>query len=166
MPTKRIEDALNRRRRDFQSLALPLSYPAMMLVMVAIVFSAAKNVHAEIDLNVIAQIESSGNAAAVGDGGKALGKFQLHQDVVVEYNRFHNTRYSHRIALDSTISSKIAHWYLHKRIPQMLRHFKKPVTTENVLIAYNAGILNAVRGRIPTTTKKYLTKYHNLARTK
>lgn len=112
-----------------------------------------------IDLSAIAQIESSGNPKAIGDGGKALGKFQLHKAVVDEYNRFHNASYLHKNALDAHISEQIASWYLHKRIPQLLRHFKQPITLENVLTAYNMGIGNVIKGKRAT---RYINRYRRL----
>lgn len=114
-----------------------------------------------ISLHAIGLIESSGNSKAVGDGGKALGKFQLHQSVVDEYNRFHNTSYLHKNALDAHISEQIASWYLHKRIPQLLRHFKQPITLENILTAYNMGIGNVIKGKRATN---YITKYRRLTK--
>jgi hypothetical protein len=117
---------------------------------------------AEISLKAIAQIESSGNPSAIGDNGRSLGLYQISQYVVEDYNRFHNTQYSHDVALDSIISEKIASWYLNAEIPRLLRHFKKPVTLENQIIAYNCGIGCVVKGRLPLTTQNYLKKYRRL----
>lgn len=116
----------------------------------------------QINLQVIAQIESSGNPGAIGDKGKALGLYQIHAVVVDEYNRFNKTSYAHKDALDRTISSKVADWYFHERIPQLLKHFKKPINTNNLILAYNAGIKAVIDGRMPKTTKDYLKKYSAL----
>ena len=113
----------------------------------------------DINLQTIAFIESSNNINAVGDNGGALGLYQLHQSVITDYNRAHNTSVSHQDALDSKISYVIANWYLSKRIPSLLKHFKKPVNQKNIIWAYNAGIGSVVKGKMPKTTKNYLIKY-------
>lgn len=120
----------------------------------------------EVNLSIIAQIESSGRASAVGDGGKSLGKFQLSSAVFSDYNKANKTRLNARsCALDALCSEAVADWYLHTRIPQMLSAYKVPVTVSNILVAYNAGIKSAKLGRIPPVTKNYLIKYKRLGGT-
>lgn len=51
---------------------------------------------------------------------------------------------------------EVAAWYLGKRIPAMLRHYGKPVTIENRVIAYNAGIGRVLSGEVPGLTKDYV----------
>lgn len=51
---------------------------------------------------------------------------------------------------------EVASWYLFKRIPQMLRHYGKAVTTKNKLWAYNAGIGNLNKGIFPQETDGYI----------
>lgn len=123
---------------------------------VGAVASTGASASTEVSLSAIAQIESSNNPLAVGDGGKALGMFQLHQGVVDEYNRYHNTLYSHKDALRREISRKMAYWYLHVRIPQMLRYFKVSDSLENRLTAYNMGIVAVRKGR---KAHSYIRKY-------
>lgn len=124
---------------------------------------ASASVVPTINLDVIAQIESSNNPKAIGDNGRSLGAYQLSSGVIKDYNHLYNTQYSHQDALSSKISHKIAFWYLHKRIPSLLKHFKKPVSTKTILWAYNAGIKAVVDNRMPETTKKYLIKYEKLS---
>ena len=118
-----------------------------------------------INLGIIEQIESSGRARAVGDGGLALGLHQLHAGVIKDYNRAHKTSYAHKDALNPQISHKIASWYMNQEIPRLLRHFKLPVTPRNILRAYNAGILSVKQGRTPRVTQAYLDKYVRLGGT-
>ena len=118
----------------------------------------AENVH----LPTIAIIESGGNPRAIGDGGRALGRFQLHKGVVEDYNRRHNTRISHKMAYDSEVSRRVADWYLNREIPRLLRHFRLPDTVQNRLWAYNAGIKSVLKGRMPSVTKMYLKKYFRI----
>jgi len=134
---------------------------AVFLTLALILFCLPAVVYGEVDLSLIAQIESSNRPAAIGDGGKALGLYQLHQGVVGDYNRTHNTQYLHQDALRRDIATKVADWYLNREIPRLLKHFKLPVTTQNILAAYNAGIGNVRQGRIP---HNYIAKYNKLAK--
>jgi hypothetical protein len=52
--------------------------------------------------------------------------------------------------------AEVAAWYLGKRIPQMLEHYKLEKTISNVITAYNAGISRAISGEIPTITQGYI----------
>lgn len=161
----------NRRISVLQTDALPLCYRAKLCALLCfllfcIVVTGTAPVYADlVDLRVISEIESSGRADAKGDyrNGRplALGLYQLHQAVVVDYNRVHNTRYLHQDALDSTIAHKVADWYVRVEIPRLLKFYKLPVTTSNILAAYNVGIGNVRRGRIP---QQYIAKYQKLAK--
>lgn len=110
----------------------------------------------QIDLGIISQIESSNRPSAVGDDGRSLGLFQLSKWPVLEYNKANGTRHDHSEALEPTTARKIADWYLHIRIPQMLG---KRDSVRNRLIAYNCGISCLNRPRLPKTTELYLKKY-------
>ncbi|MBX4189749.1 transglycosylase SLT domain-containing protein [Candidatus Parcubacteria bacterium] len=115
-----------------------------------------------ISLPVIASLESSNRPRVIGDGGRALGLFQLHSGVVSDFNSAHKTSYQHQDALNREIAQKIAHWYLETRIPQILKSKKLPVSTENVLTCWNAGC-----GRVknpPLLTQEYIKKYKKLTR--
>lgn len=118
-----------------------------------------------VDLNVIASIESSNNPNAVGDGGLALGLYQLHECVIKDAKRHFKCDYSHQDALNPEKAHKIANWYINAEIPRLLRHFRIPDTIENRLIAYNAGIRTLTQGRvIPKITKRYIKKYKEMAK--
>lgn len=114
----------------------------------------------KIDLGVIAKIESSGNPLAIGDNGKALGMYQLHKAVVIDYNKATGSNYKHKDMLNASIAYKVANWYFGD-ISRMLRHYGKPVTVENILTAYNMGIGNAVKGR---KAVKYIAKYNRITK--
>ena len=113
----------------------------------------------EVDMAAIAMIESSGNPWAIGDGGKALGLYQLHEGVIKDYNRAHNTAYLHQDALGSK-AGLIADWYLNEKIPAYLRHYGREDTLENRLTAYNMGIGSVLKGKV---AHEYIKKYIRLA---
>lgn len=115
----------------------------------------------QIDLHAIAMIESSGNPKAIGLSGDS-GLFQITPVLLKEYNALTRSMVHQDDLFHPGVSRKIADWYLHKRIPEMLRRFKKPVTVRNVIIAWNSGIKTVVKGtKIPRVTERYLEKYKN-----
>ncbi len=116
-----------------------------------------------INLAVIAKIESGGNPQAISKAG-AVGLYQIMPCVLQEYNARYNLRLSKNDLYNPEVNTKIASWYLSNRIPQMLRYYKKEVSVKNVLWAYNAGIGNVVKGRLPLETKNYLIKYDKLTK--
>lgn len=118
-----------------------------------------------VDLDAIEQIESSGCVQKQGRYEHAVGCFQITAPVVVEWNQFNAKKIKHDDLMDNDLNRRVADWYLNKRIPAMIRHFKKPDTIENRLIAYNAGIAYVKSGKpIPVITKKYLEKYARLTK--
>lgn len=116
---------------------------------------------AQIDMLAIQQIESGGRAWVIAKDG-SVGLYQLMPCVLAEYNRFHGTWWTMKDLLDPRLNYVIAAWYLTCRIPAMLTAYGKPVTTRNVIIAYNAGIRAVVCGYVPKTTRAYLAKYARL----
>ncbi len=113
----------------------------------------------QIDLHAIAMIESSGNPKAIGRTGDS-GLFQITDGVRREYNQRTGASITPGDLFHAGTSERIADWYLHKRIPEMLRYYKKPVTTRNILISWNAGIWYVVKGgKLPRITNQFLKKY-------
>lgn len=120
-----------------------------------------------IDLAKIIQIESSGNPLAYNKRSKARGLCQITPIVLEDYNYYGRVIPGYEpitasMLFNPEVNKRIASWYLEERIPQMLRHFKKPVSVENVLIAYNAGISYVVNGKsLPMETRKYIERYYH-----
>lgn len=116
-----------------------------------------------IDLNIIAKIESNNNPFAYNVRTQATGLYQITPICLKDYNNFHKKKYLKIHLFNPFINKKIAIWYFKKRIPQMLRYFKKSVTDDNILISYNAGIKYVAKNLgLPEETKKYLQKYKQL----
>ena len=161
-------------KRDMARRKGSWNWPAILLIifltmfwlaMFFLIFSAhpagAQVMQPAIDLNRIMMIESSGNPLAHNKKDDSRGLFQITPICLKEYNNFHpGAEFSMDDLWNASISTLIADWYLNKRIPQMLKYYKKPVTAENILIAYNAGISYVVSGKpLPKITKLYLKKY-------
>lgn len=107
-------------------------------------------------LHFIVAHESNFDADAVGDAGAARGLCQVQRACLQEYNSFNKKSFDFDDMFNPKKNLEVAAWYLSKRIPQMLRFYKKRVDTKNVIIAYNAGIGAVVRSCIPAVTKYYL----------
>jgi hypothetical protein len=115
-----------------------------------------------VQLEIIREIESSGRADAVGPSGER-GLYQVSEILRKEYNQFHKKQVSPEELFLPEINERIADWYLHERIPALLRHFKKPVTLENIIVAYNAGIATVAHSKpLPPITKAYIQKYKRI----
>ena len=127
-----------------------------------IVVAEASDVY--VNMQRIRMIESSGNPRAYNVASQARGLYQITPIVLTEWNNYH-PRDTHTVdqLFSSVVNSKIAHWYMNYRIPQMLRYYKVEDTVNNRLISYNAGIAYVVgNGRVlPSETVGYIRKYHN-----
>ena len=132
------------------------------LVLFGVLIFSIKTARAEVvDLNTIKQIESAGNPLAVSRTG-AIGLYQIMPCVLAEYNLYNKVNLQRVDLFNPLVNEQIAKWYLTKRIPQMLRHYGKAITTTNCITAYNAGIRAVVKGYLPRETANYLQKYARL----
>lgn len=121
-----------------------------------------------VDLNRLAQIESSYVADATNPSSGARGLNQITPVALADWNQ-HNPNDAHTLdqLYQPEVNSKVAQWYVNQRIPQMIGAFGLPDTTDNRLIAYNYGIGNLrkhlLSGQaLPKETADYLNKYKNI----
>jgi hypothetical protein len=117
-----------------------------------------------IDLRIIGAIESNSNVRAVNKREGAYGIYQIRQAVIDDFNKLSRSRRKYRLEdmLDQDKAYTVANWYLHDRIPKMLRYYKLPVTKERVIWGYNAGIKAVLDGRMPNITREYINKYNKM----
>lgn len=116
--------------------------------------------HAEkVDMAKIAMIESSGCKHKVGDDGNSTGCYQVSKGALAEYNQFNHKHVQTSDLLNDRTCYAVANWYMNTRIPQMLRHNDIDDTLVSRLWAYNAGIGNVVKCRMPKITAQYIAKY-------
>lgn len=111
-----------------------------------------------VDMDVIKHIESRGKAHAVSKTG-AIGLYQIMPIVLESYNQRHRQNYREHDLFDADVNKEIADWYLHTRIPEMLRYYNIKVNDYNILWAYNAGIGRVRQGIMPKETKDYIYQY-------
>lgn len=177
-------------RKEHESawvITITLIIAALLLALGILSIFLVATAHAQtpcpaIDMNKIMMIESSGNPRAFNPNDNSVGLFQITPICLEEANRLapdeivgrnctginylHLGAYCERRKLtqddlfNPLINTRIAKWYLTERIPAMIRYYKKPVTVENILISYNAGISYVVQDKpLPKITKDYLRKY-------
>lgn len=119
----------------------------------------------DVDMKIIAQIESSGNPMAYNKTSQARGLYQITPICLADYNQIHNVLIMEKSLFGLKTSYKVANWYMNTRIPQLLKHYKKADTLSNRLIAYNCGI-SCVDKPLPKETQGYINKYKKLSSSK
>lgn len=138
-------------------------YLALVFLLIFHSTSWADGINKKIDLKAIRMIESSDCKDMYNMKSGAIGCYQITKIVVDEWNNFHKVQYAHKDMMDKEISGQVANWYLNERIPAMLKYYKKEVTLENILIAYNYGIKHVKEdSKLPKETRDYIEKYKKL----
>ena len=85
----------------------------------------------------IMAVESHGNPAAIGDGGRAHGPLQIHREVIEDVNRFDGTSYTIADAHDPAKAEDIFRRYV-RRYATRARLGHEP-TEEDVARIWNGG---------------------------
>jgi len=145
----------------------PIVAIILAALIIFIVWSCRDEVFAfEMDMDVIAHIESSGNPLAWNKNEDSRGLYQITPILLKEWNNFHPKRSLAPSDLwNPAVSYTVAYWYLNVRIPQMIKLLGKMDTIENRIIAYNAGVNYVKTGKeIPPITKRYIDKYVRLSK--
>lgn len=87
----------------------------------------------------IGEVESRNNDLAVGDHGRAVGRYQIHMAVITDVNRIYGTAYSAEDRKDATKAREIMERYL----AYWARHYErtqgKPATDEIKARIWNGG---------------------------
>lgn len=116
-------------------------------------------------LNAIAEVESSGKGYVVGDGGKAVGKYQIHKQYVDEVNRILklrkiNKHYTYNDRLNPNKSMEMVAHYLTFWGRQYEKRTGKPATMEVLAKIHNG---HAFWTRNPQNPKnmKYFNNIEN-----
>ena len=128
--------------------------------------------HAEdINLDIIADIESGGNPLAYNRESGATGEFQITPILLKLYNANHDDGYHFKYSMDDLFNSYyavlIAKWYLNEKIPDYLIRYRIPDTITSRLIAYNWGIGHLRKwfrngchwNKLPLETRHYIQRY-------
>ena len=122
-----------------------------------------------IDLNAIAQIESSGGRHTKSAiSGDSIGTFQVRPIVAQEYKRVMKQDVD---LTNPEQNQMVANWYLQDYIPKYLTNHSIPVVPDHIIASYNmgpAGFAKHYRSNkgdlsgLPSITAQYLKKYAKL----
>lgn len=93
--------------------------------------------HASPLLTAIEQVESRGNAYAVGDNGKAIGILQIHAACLADVNKAHGTKWRHHQMTDPHLSRLVFHRYLELYATE--QRLGRPVTDEDRARIWQGG---------------------------
>ena len=125
-----------------------IAYCVISVVMLCPMYSYSTEL-----LNAIACIESNCDDAAVGDGGEAVGRYQIHKIYVDDVNRIAGTSYSYDDRYDPVKSKQMVIIYLTHYGDFYTRVTGKTPTAEVLARIHNGGPYGY--------RKKETTKYWN-----
>ena len=134
----------------------------ILLIVLLLAGCNQKPIWAEVNLQIIAQIESSNNPSAYNKSSGAVGLYQITTICLEDYNQLNKRQYALNEMFDPNKAYIVANWYMNKRILQLLKHYKLPDNLSNRLWCYNAGIGQCKKGVLPTETRNYILKYIRL----
>lgn len=153
--------------------ALILAVVLSVAVILALWGICSKAMGAEvIDMHAIMLIESGGNPYAINYETECYGLYQISKICLKDINQIKKGWYSVDDLLNPKINTYIAHWYFFERLPQLLKHYKIPITEITLIASYNWGIGNVVKWykkgahlmEFPSETINYIKKYKKLAK--
>jgi len=148
----------------------------VMIILMMIIFWGRVGAE-EVDLSIIATIESDNNPKAVSPCG-AIGTYQIMPCVLQEYNNAHQGNWAgqnHPLTQIDLFyhdtNYAVAYWYMNKQIPHYLAWYGLDDTIDARLACYNAEIgvyLKYKQGKrkLSDETVRYIKKYHKLAKAK
>ena len=131
------------------------------------------NISPFIDIDKIAQIESSNNPQAINKNSGARGLCQFMKPTWEESVTEIGCDWSwEKDVFDGEKNKIVANYYMNIKIPKMLKYYNIPDNTETRLTAYNWGIGNLNKcyqkyqdkwiTHIPQETYNYIQKYNRL----
>jgi len=117
-----------------------------------------------IDLTIISEIESNNRDTAISFRGARYGRgrYQISEICLKDYNQETRSNIAPEELFCPVVGYQVAHWYITRRIPQILRNWGIPITEETILWGYNAGVGRVRDGIKPVETVNYINKYRRL----
>lgn len=90
-------------------------------------------------LQAISVVESNKNDYAIGDGGKALGRYQIHVTYVNDVNRIYKTSFTAKDRTDPVKSKRIVELYLNHYSKRYEKITGRKATNEVKARIHNGG---------------------------
>lgn len=132
---------------------------AMIALMIISMLWFISDAKAEINMDALAMIESSGRADATSFLGARYGrgKYQVSELLLIDYNRINHTNIQPDDLYDADTCLNVALWAVTEYIPMLLRHYGCEVTNNAILHSYNLGAKAYADGR---RNYNYINKYN------
>lgn len=151
----------------FSSLILTICIMLALTVFIIGVFETPGHTQ-DINLDIIADIESNSNPVAYNEGSGAIGEYQITAIVLQDFNEQLDQHYKVEEMYKTIKSHIVANWYVNYRIPDLLNYYNIPDNLTSRLIAYNWGIRGLKHwfkngshwNRLPIETRRYIKKYY------
>ena len=102
----------------------------------------------------LTKVESRGNAAAVGDNGKAFGILQIHLSMVQDANRIAGTNYTHHEMFDATKARTVAKIVLDHYSKRIRSVTGRAATLKELAFIWNGGGASWKRADAPMNDSK------------
>ena len=97
----------------------------------------------------LTKVESNGNAAAVGDNGKAFGILQIHISMVRDANRIAGTHFTHSEMLDPAKARSVAQIVLTHYSKHISKTTGRNATNKELAFIWNGGAGAWKRASVP-----------------
>jgi hypothetical protein len=114
---------------------MKVKYILAILALTATV--SAQNVDRLIE--ALVRTESNGNAAAIGDRGKALGILQIHEVMVKDFNRITGKNYKHEDMFDEVKARYVARGVLNFYSKHIEKTMNRKATEKELAFIWNGG---------------------------
>lgn len=139
--------------------------------MTILILLCSVKAHAEdINMDIIADIESSKNPLAYNKESGAVGEYQITDGVIRTFNAEYNPNFEYQLYLmyQPDYAFTVANWFINTKISSWLNYYDIPDTTTSRLIAYNWGIGHLRKwfkrgshwNQLPKETRNYIKKYY------
>jgi hypothetical protein len=90
-------------------------------------------------VEALVRTESNGNAAAIGDRGKAFGILQIHDVMVKDFNRITGKNYRHADMFDEITSREVARGVLNFYSKHIEKTTNRKATEKELGFIWNGG---------------------------
>ena len=114
-------------------------------------------------VKALVRTESGGNAAAVGDRGKAIGILQIHEVMVNDFNRITGKQYQHADMFDTVKAHEVAFRVLGFYSKHIEKTMNRKATEKALAFIWNGGGSSGRRVASPISDikQKNLETYWN-----